>query len=312
MSSPTKKLKKLEDGAGDGNDTRDYDIEIQKTLEEIDGCQNQIDGLNEKASDEILEVEKKYNKLRKPYFQKRNDIIKRIPNFWLTAFVNNKKIAEILEEDEEDALRYLNKLEVEEFEDIKSGYRINFYFDENPYFENEVLTKEFHLGSSGEWGLGDPASQSTPIRWKDGADLTKRAKGKAQLKGRKRPLGHRSFFDWFTDHGDPSSDDIAELIKDDMWPNPLQYYLAPDMDVENGIEGDGEEVDGDSEEEEEDEEDVGGEEGDDVGEGEEADDSIVVVEDDADLEDEDEGPNDEDDLLVDDEGDQEADGEEPE
>ncbi|XP_015123830.1 protein SET isoform X2 [Diachasma alloeum] len=309
MSSPTKKLKKLEDGAGDGNDTRDYDIEIQKTLEEIDGCQNQIDGLNEKASDEILEVEKKYNKLRKPYFQKRNDIIKRIPNFWLTAFVNNKKIAEILEEDEEDALRYLNKLEVEEFEDIKSGYRINFYFDENPYFENEVLTKEFHLGSSGEWGL---ASQSTPIRWKDGADLTKRAKGKAQLKGRKRPLGHRSFFDWFTDHGDPSSDDIAELIKDDMWPNPLQYYLAPDMDVENGIEGDGEEVDGDSEEEEEDEEDVGGEEGDDVGEGEEADDSIVVVEDDADLEDEDEGPNDEDDLLVDDEGDQEADGEEPE
>lgn len=55
-----------------------------------------------------------------------------------------------MEEDEEDALRFLNKLEVEEFEDIKSGYRINFYFDENPYFENNVLTKEFHLGSSGE------------------------------------------------------------------------------------------------------------------------------------------------------------------
>ncbi|KAF3420410.1 hypothetical protein E2986_00782 [Frieseomelitta varia] len=66
------------------------------------------------------------------------------------SFVNNKEIAEILEEDEEDALRFLNKLEVEEFEDIKSGYRINFHFDENPYFENNVLTKEFHLGSSGE------------------------------------------------------------------------------------------------------------------------------------------------------------------
>lgn len=85
MSSPSKKAKELEDpGSGEG-DMRDYDIEIQKTLEEIDGCQNQIDGLNEKASDEILEVEKKYNKLRKPYFQKRNDIIKRIPNFWVTA-----------------------------------------------------------------------------------------------------------------------------------------------------------------------------------------------------------------------------------
>lgn len=78
-------MKKLEDpGSGDGNESH-YDLEIQKTLEEIDGCQNQIDGLNEKASDEILEVEKKYNKLRKPYFQKRNDIIKRIPNFWVIA-----------------------------------------------------------------------------------------------------------------------------------------------------------------------------------------------------------------------------------
>ncbi|XP_008560807.1 protein SET isoform X1 [Microplitis demolitor] len=311
--STNKKMKKLEDpGSGDGNESRDYDLEIQKTLEDIDGCQNQIDGLNEKASDEILEVEKKYNKLRKPYFQKRNDIIKRIPHFWVTAFVNNKKIAEILEEEEEDALRYLNKLEVEEFEDIKSGYRINFYFDENPYFENDVLTKEFHLGST-----GDPASQSTVIRWKEGADLTKRSKSKNQLKGRKRPLSHRSFFDWFTDHGDPSSDEIAELIKDDMWPNPLQYYLAPDMDVENGIEDEGEEID--SDEAEEDEE--AGEEGEEVGEGEEVDDNIVVVEDDAEedddeeeaVNDEEDVANDEEDLLVDDEADREdGEGEEPE
>ncbi|XP_074104232.1 NAP domain-containing protein SET isoform X1 [Cotesia typhae] len=309
--SSSKKMKKLEDpGSGDGNESH-YDLEIQKTLEEIDGCQNQIDGLNEKASDEILEVEKKYNKLRKPYFQKRNDIIKRIPNFWVIAFVNNKKIAEILEEEEEDALRYLNKLEVEEFEDIKSGYRINFYFDENPYFENDVLTKEFHLGST-----GDPASQSTVIRWKEGADLTKKSKNKNQSKGRKRTLSHRSFFDWFTDHGDPSSDEIAELIKDDMWPNPLQYYLAPDMDVENGIEDEGEEMD--SDEAEDDEE--AGEEGDDGADGDEGDDNIVVVEDDAEEEeDEEEAVNDEEDaandedLLVDDEADREdGEGEEPE
>lgn len=90
MSSPAKKVKKFDQESSEGErtgaaDVRDYDLEIQKALEEIDGCQNQIDGLNEKASDEILEVEKKYNKLRKPYFQKRNDIIKRIPNFWVTA-----------------------------------------------------------------------------------------------------------------------------------------------------------------------------------------------------------------------------------
>jgi hypothetical protein len=36
---------------------------------------------------------------------------------------------------------------VEEFEDIKSGYRIKLFFDENPYFTNEWITKEFHLVS---------------------------------------------------------------------------------------------------------------------------------------------------------------------
>ena len=54
----------------------------------------------------------------------------------------------ILDEEEEECLHFLNKLEVEEFEDIKSGYRINFHFDDNPYFENKILTKEFHLGTA--------------------------------------------------------------------------------------------------------------------------------------------------------------------
>ncbi|XP_049846993.1 protein SET isoform X2 [Schistocerca gregaria] len=228
----TPKKQRKSEGSAETEEDRDYDNETQKALEEIDACQNEIDALNEKASEEILKVEQKYNKLRKPYFEKRNEIIKRIPNFWVTAFVNHPQIAAILEEEEEDCLHYLTKLEVEEFEDIKSGYRINFHFEENPYFENAVLTKEFHLGTT-----GDPASQSTQIRWKDGHDLTKKAKEKTAAKGRKRDLDQKTFFHWFIDHGDPAADDIAEVIKDDMWPNPLQYYLVPDIEVENGVEG---------------------------------------------------------------------------
>ena len=43
-----------------------------------------------------------------------------------------------------------------------------------------------------------------------------------------RKRGHEdvtSFFLWFTDL-DPTSDEPAELIKDDIWPNPLQFYLV--------------------------------------------------------------------------------------
>jgi len=146
----------------------------------------------------------------------------------------------ILEEEEEDVLQNLIKLEVEEFDDIKSGYKINFHFKPNEFFEDDVLTKEFHLGTS-----GDPTSKSTPIRWKEGKELPR----KKEVKDRKRTHEAKSFFKWFTDNVDPSYDDIAEVIKDDLWPNPLQYYLVPDVEVGNGeLDGDSDDDDGDDDE----------------------------------------------------------------
>ncbi|KAF2366751.1 Nucleosome assembly protein (NAP) [Trinorchestia longiramus] len=258
------KIRKVDASLGEDSFSREYDVATQKALEDIDVCQNEIDHLIEKASEEILKVEQKYNQLRKPFFEKRSDIIKKIPNFWVTSFVNHPLISNILEEEEEECLHHLTKLDVEEFDDIKSGYRINFYFDSNPYFSNNVLTKEFHLGSS-----GDPTSQSTNIKWKEGHNLLRKFEEQQQKnggssasssRGKKRPLETRSFFRWFTDHSDPSSDDIAEVIKDDIWPNPLHYFLVPDIEVENGDDEDddgedGEEEEEDIEEEEEEEDD---------------------------------------------------------
>merc|ERR1712141_110426 len=89
----------------------------------------------------------------------------------------------------------------------------------------------------------------------------------------RRPLENRTFFSWFCDNGDPTGDDVAEVIKEDMWPNPMQYFLVPDMDVEDLAE---------EEEDLEDEEDV--------------DESVVVLEEE---EDDEEGVDDEqdDDIL---------------
>jgi len=255
---PAGKKAKLDEGAAAAAaaaaaaEERDFDEETQKALEEIDANQNEIDVLNEKASEEILKVEQKYNKLRRPFYDRRNDIIKRIPKFWLTAFINHPQLSAVIEEDEEDALQYLNRLEVEEFEDIKSGYRIKLHFDaaSNPYFANAVLTKEFLLSS------GEPSSSSTPIQWKEGKDLQAKVAAMkaaaANKPGSKRRFAEaRSFFSWYGDNAEPAADDIAEVIKDDLWPNPLQYFLVPDVEVENG--GDDEDEDLEEEEEEDDE-----------------------------------------------------------
>lgn len=60
---------------------------------------------------------------------------------------------------------------------------------------------------------GEPASKSTTIIWKDGMDLSTKVQpyqDKASNRKRKGQVP-RTFFSWFSDNGDPSVDDIAEV-----------------------------------------------------------------------------------------------------
>lgn len=58
-------------------------------------------------------------------------------------------------------------------------------------------------------------------------DLTNRSSQTQSKTGKKRQHEEpESFFTWFTDHSDSGADELGEVIKDDIWPNPLQYYLV--------------------------------------------------------------------------------------
>ena len=47
------------------------------------------------------------------------------------------------------------------------------------------------------------------------------------MKGKKRSHEEpQSFFGWFSDTDPSTTDGPAEVIKDDIWPNPLQYFLV--------------------------------------------------------------------------------------
>jgi hypothetical protein len=41
-------------------------------------------------------------------------------------------------------------LQIESFKNSKLGSRIRFHFRRNPYFQNNVIMKEVHLGMGGE------------------------------------------------------------------------------------------------------------------------------------------------------------------
>jgi len=223
------------------------DHEVQEAIEKIDKVQCDIDKLNEEASEEILKVEQRFNKLRQPHYKSRSELTVQIPNFWLTVFLNHPQLSSLLDSDDEEALAYLTNVEVQEFEDIKSGFKIVFHFDaaKNPFFENETLIKEFHLSE-----IGEPSSKSTEIKWKPGKNLCE-VEASAKNAPRKRPHNESStFFGWYSDQSDVAGDDYGEVIKDDVWPNPLQYFMAQG-DEEDDVDG---EEEGEEEEEENDEE----------------------------------------------------------
>jgi template-activating factor I len=84
-------------------------------------------------------------------------------------------------------------------------HRTDFYLDENPYFENKVLSKEFHLNES-----GNLSSKSTEIIWKSGKDLTKRSSLTENKASRKRQHEEpENFFTRFTDHSDVRADKLG-------------------------------------------------------------------------------------------------------
>jgi len=247
MASPAKKVKT---SAGSNYLSSDgpsnMDKEQQQLIEQLDELQQEIDKLNESASEEILKVEQKYNKMRQPHYSKRSEFIVKIPNFWVTSFINHPHVSALLNEEDEEALQYLTNVEVQDFEDIKSGYKISFQFKANPYFDDSSIYKEFHLNNEGE-----PSSTSSGIKWKSGKDLTKKSNGTTSADSENSP--DESFFSWFTDNSDATSDELGEVIKDDIWPNPLQYYLASEMedDDEDGDMAEEEELEDIEEEEEE-------------------------------------------------------------
>uniref|UniRef100_A0A7N0TCV9 Uncharacterized protein n=1 Tax=Kalanchoe fedtschenkoi TaxID=63787 RepID=A0A7N0TCV9_KALFE len=86
--------------------------------------------------------------------------------------------------------------------------------------------------------LGTVKVISTSIKWKEGMGIPNGANNEG--KGNKRPLEEESFFSW-------------EIIKEDLWPNPLSYF---------NNEGD-EDFDGDEDDEEDKDDDDDSEDGDD-------------------------------------------------
>ncbi|XP_029011034.1 testis specific protein Y-linked isoform X2 [Betta splendens] len=202
--------------------------EMRQSVALLAQVQMRLEALEKKSARLHQRLDMKISHQRRPHLDQRSSITKTIPGFWVTALLNHPHLSAHIDETDEDALSYMTDLEIETFKNNKLGYRIRFHFRRNPYFQNNIIMKELHLGMG-----GSPMSFSNPILWHRGQNLA------AHSEPRKSSRGvYQSFFSWFSDHSNPGQDDVAKILKDDLYRDPLRYYLTPLWEPrENGSSG---------------------------------------------------------------------------
>ncbi|XP_042446015.1 nucleosome assembly protein 1;2-like [Zingiber officinale] len=272
---------------------------IRKRVEVLREIQSQHDELEAKFFEERAALEAKYQKLYEPLYTKRYEIVngiaevegiadesatkaseeKGVPGFWLNAMKTNEVLAEEIQERDEEALKYLKDIKWCRINEPK-GFKLEFFFETNPFFKNTVLTKTYHMIDEDEPIL--EKAIGTEIEWFPGKCLTQKILKKKPKKGSKnaKPITKtencESFFNFFNPPVVPEDDadideeaaeelqsqmevdyDIGSAIKDKIIPHAVSWFTgeAVQDDDELELENDEDEDDDDDEDDEDDEED---------------------------------------------------------
>ncbi|OBZ78712.1 hypothetical protein A0H81_00068 [Grifola frondosa] len=296
-------------------------VEVKRNIEALKGVQVKQVELQNQYKRECLELEKKYLELQKPLYERRQAIItgaaqatpeeveageqqsvkddpeytplpkdtpsstSGIPEFWLTALRNHVAFSDIITERDAGALKHLIDIRIAYLpsSDPKPGFKLQFVFSPNEYFENEILEKTYlyqeEVGYSGDF-MYDRAI-GTEIKWKEDKDLTKEFEVKKQrnkntnrtrLVRKARPTA--SFFNFFSppeppsdeaiENGDLADEELEELeeklevdyqlgedIKEKVIPRAIDFFTGKALEYEDldDDEDDFEDIDDDDEDE---------------------------------------------------------------
>jgi nucleosome assembly protein 1-like 1 len=292
-------------------------IEVKLALEGLKGVQVKQNDLHTQFKRECLELEKKYLNLVKPLYERRQALIvgtaaptteeisageqysikddeaytplpkdttpsaSGIPHFWLTALRNHLGLAEIITDRDAEALKQLLDVRLVYLDAPQFGFKLEFVFGQNEFFENDVLTKTYlyqeEVGYGGDF-VYDRA-EGCEIKWKEDKDLTKEFEIKKQrnkntnrtrLVRKAKPT--ESFFNFFTpptvpsddalESGDVDADELEEIeekleidyqlgedFKEKIIPRAVDYFTgkALEYDFEDEDDDDFEDLDDDEE-----------------------------------------------------------------
>ncbi|KAJ2773580.1 hypothetical protein IWQ56_000933 [Coemansia nantahalensis] len=217
--------------------------ELEGPLRELDAINKDIDVIVDQLVDEEAALQAKYELKKAPLYKKRQEVIARIPKFWLTCLEKHPIITSLIEMEDANAIAHLDSIEIERAVENPINYKIVFAFGANPYFTNARLVKEFDFSDK-----GNAKVTNHKINWKPGKDLAASAKKEAadDAGDEFSENEEASFFCWFDD---ANGSELADLIANDLYPNAGMYFVgtaeSDDEDELNGFESDDSDADAD-------------------------------------------------------------------
>ena len=234
-------LKIKEDQYGIEYDTiRDiYDKKNQEIYDKIET----IVTTKEKEQIEITQEEKE------KYGITDDDIeVKEIVDYWEKVIINSRYFA--ITDKDKVILKYLNKIKMEKFPKNNTNnindFRVDFYFKENEFFSNEILSKTYIYNKDATL----KKAEGTKINWKSPEKNTTIEKVRKKTRKGKRVFNEEkekfvdSFFAIFEQVDDMNilTDEVG-FFKEDLFLNQLEYYLDIVSKTKNGDFDDGEDYD---------------------------------------------------------------------
>uniref|UniRef100_A0A8C9BUR4 Nucleosome assembly protein 1 like 1 n=1 Tax=Phocoena sinus TaxID=42100 RepID=A0A8C9BUR4_PHOSS len=268
---------------------------VKRRVNALKNLQVKCAQIEAKFYEEVHDLERKYAVLYQPLFDKEElkektkiedekkdeekEDPKGIPEFWLTVFKNVDLLSDMVQEHDEPILKHLKDIKVK-FSDAGQpmSFVLEFHFEPNEYFTNEVLTKTYRMRS--EPDDSDPFSFDGPeimgctgcqIDWKKGKNVTlKTIKKKQKHKGRgtvrtvTKTVSNDSFFNFFAPPEVPESGDldddaeailaadfeIGHFLRERIIPRSVLYFTGEAIeDDDDDYDEEGEEADEEGEEE---------------------------------------------------------------
>lgn len=203
--------------------------DVQTPLLSLLSLQLQRNTLYLQFTKELKSLESFYDTEYTSLYSQRAEYLKSYKGFWLKVLQNSPLCSSLIYEKDIKALEYL--MDIKCLTDPDSdNFVIEFYFDQNPYFENQVLRKKYIMTNSDvmEKGIG------TDIIWKE-------LEGAAEVKDQS------TFFNYFKSINMPTPAefqgmdedlerelvenveqdyDIGVEFKDEIVPNAVLHYFS--------------------------------------------------------------------------------------